>query len=1531
LRTWCRDKDLNYLWPKLWLPHELPTARILTFGYNANFSATKERSSSNIGDFAADLLFRMRYSEKTSERLGQVPIVVVAHSMGGLVFKKAFIQGHLSTEFGEIMSMIKAVLFLATPHRGTDLAGTLNKLLSSSVFGHSPKEYVMELAKRSPTINELNEAFRSHAPKLQIFSFYETLATAMRPISVMILDKSTSVMSYPNETSTPLNADHHNVCKFTSTNDPNYIAIVGALRNISNSLTSLPDGESTSDEDLRVIQSFLEVAAAPEEDLAFGYRARKQGACRWFMESEEVEAWLHATSGDVLWAHGQPGNGKSTVSTFVIEYLLEAGYHCSYFFFKSGQRRKKSPADMLLSLAYQTALRVPKFRRELAKLARSGVKVSNSDWTTMWEKLYSNHLANIKTEDVVYWVIDGVDESESSTQVVEFLCGVANFNTPIRILMLSRELPSIHRAFQQAKNELRIIEMALPDNSRDIRSMVAEEICYLASADDLKHEIIDEITKRAHGNFLWASLVTREVVKCHRHDQVKRVLNSTPDGMDQVYDRMMDIVEGLEASEDKILARILLTWATHAKNPITVEELSEAYPTELQPILDLSHTISRVCGQFVVVNPQGRVTLVHHSAREYLKKTKRRPFSLEPELANEELYGKCIVTLCDKGLRRNISTLKVPLLLPYASTSWAAHLGACSPESNRVLNALVRFFGGSSQLAWIQYLAMSGRLSELFVVSAKLTTYIGKRKQIEADRSSLLQPLSDLSMLESWVVDLTKLASRFGPYLSEDPTSIYKCIPALSPASSVIHQKFSKAPATSSSVSGLSRNDWDDSLVRVSGGEGRALRLAVSPLYLAVASDMPRGTVTIWDTNIFNEVKSIGMGKHVWCLTFNKSGSLLLCYTISQTFIWRTGDWSLQLSASNPHDERAIEVEWDENDIPFMVSEQRRVYRLEGLKWEQLDPTLLEEPDVPEGTFLGTPSCVAFNADCTQIVVAYRSFPLSVWDVDPPRMTARLTKRVRQGQGTANSFTGDNKVVWHPSGAEIFGIRGQVFKWSPIEDTYDYVKGDIGSIPHGISVSPSGQVFITMDVRGSVKIYDVSSMLPIYHLNSEDRISQILFSPDTVRFYDLRGSYCNVWEPECLRRLSEMTSEQVSNAEGTSKDSFWSDRETAISTPISFLTSERYAESKPAVTFVEPGRNTDDLIAYAKGDYTLNVYDSSSNRRHEIVKNMVKLQPEYLAWSRAHDHLAYSLSYGAATVLSVSVSNGAERAVLTEAVCTEKKPKDGGRIQQLLFDSTGTRLLVCRVNKSQVLSIPDGAVLAEHCTPDGEAAKWQRHPSETEYLIRISSLEIAIFCWNNLEQKNIFTIRATDLSPKPDMQKSNDAIAKSINDNNTNFDALSVNEISPTTLDAILDSHDPRVLLLRIVTMYLNRPRYSFIVLPTAQIHAAASTRNSTTGDRTIKPIAIPPSLASVVAHAVGILPDGRLVFLDNRLWVCTGALPLSPDTASARDILRHFFIPRDWVTTKDLRLCRLLRDGTLLCPSKGEVAVMRGDLVVEW
>jgi triacylglycerol esterase/lipase EstA (alpha/beta hydrolase family) len=87
-------------------------------------------------------------------------------------------QGQNDPQYETIIKAISAITFLATPHRGTALAQTLNLILDSLMITNA-KQYVSDLARNSLTLQKLNEQFRHIAPKLDIVSFYETLPTTI--------------------------------------------------------------------------------------------------------------------------------------------------------------------------------------------------------------------------------------------------------------------------------------------------------------------------------------------------------------------------------------------------------------------------------------------------------------------------------------------------------------------------------------------------------------------------------------------------------------------------------------------------------------------------------------------------------------------------------------------------------------------------------------------------------------------------------------------------------------------------------------------------------------------------------------------------------------------------------------------------------------------------------------------------------------------------------------------------------------------------------------------------------------------------------------------------------------------------------------------------------------------------------------------------------------------------------------------------------------------------------------------------------
>lgn len=1484
LRTWCHKRDLENLWPELWLPHEpeLSNARILTFGYNANFSARKDHTILTIGDFAKDLLYQMKHCEDGPERVGQVPLIVVAHSMGGLVFKKAFVHGHLDDEYRDIISNVKAVLFLATPHRGTDLATTLNKILTSSIFGHSSKDYVAELASKSPTIDDLNESFRHHASNVQIFSFYETLSTNVGPMSFMILEKQSSVLGYPKEISQPLIANHHNVCKFESVDDPNYVSVKGALRRIIPTIQPHEGNDKGFEEDLLQVTTLLGISGPPEEDLESASAVRKAGTCQSFLDSQELHNLVNADICPVVWVHAPPGSGKSTLCAAVFEHLQDKGHHCSYFFFKHEDHKKRALNNMLRSLAYQMALQLPAYRQKPAGVAKLGLQLQGADSLSIWRRLYLSILPNIEFTERATWVIDAIDESDSSKQVVEFISAVGGFKGSIRVLMFSRPLPSIHQSFQVTKRRVPVVEKVLPPNEHDIRLLVSDEIDYLSATEEFKLATVNEILRRSQGNFLWVSLVLNRVVNCHRQEQVKQVLETIPDGMERLYDRMLSVVANLDMQEDRTLARILLSWATYARTPVTVDELSQLYTTEFRSVMDIRHTASQICGQFVVIDTHNRITLIHQSARDYLEKSTLQSFSLDPETAHEQLFCKCFATLCDGTIRARLETLHTPPpFLHYASTSWAFHLESCAVESDRVLDMLVKFFDGMYPLSWIQYLSMSGHLSDLATVSKVLSSFSGQRKKKAIVQAPISRRLPDLSLIDTWAIDLMKLLVKFGRYLSEEPRAIYKWIPALCPTSSAMYERYSRKSAVTLSVSGLSKTTWDDCLARVSVSSGIACCHAVSPFHYAIAISpyWPTDSIVIRDTNLFKVQRLITTeDPSILFLAFNETGSQLACLGFYQTYVWTLDNWELVREVKNPPISNATEFKYDGTGSLVMVTDHLTVYKLlttrvdpsQPVSWVRLGPTLLKEPCFPKGV-VPKLSSVTLNAECTQLaVICWDS--LSIWSLDQPEIQFHLTvpQHVRWSP----------KIVWHPSGVHILGIAPRVFKWCPLEDIYDEVRLERHEAPPSvIQCSPNGLVFITGDAEGAIKVYDVLRMTVIYKFTSEDGSHNLFFSPDSLRIYDLQRTFCSVWGPSCLVQLAGGVSKWLGESASISEDTRgWCTANIHNNYVLAPIVEDR---KDSEITAIAVSNNTDELLAYANSDGAIMLYDLVNNSRQRIAE-CKSVRVRYIFWDQSQTRLAYRFLNEVVIVKVVIRNTTGQRQFSTETTFIKSGAGDpwtsGG---QVLFDDSWNLLLLVSGETSKVVALPGGEVMAEYDMPENEHNfQWMKHPSRPDKLICISSGHVSVFTWK-LEKQRCIPLKTAAVWG---------------------------------IWSRHIGSYSPNFLILSTFNMGLR-------VIPTSSIYSDDPNEQSIPTEL----IDFPKTTRQAISHPLGILPDERMVFLDRNLWVCTTVLRGGPGA-----ITRHFFVPHDWVTANDISLAQLLPDGTIILPSKGEVAIIRNQIMSE-
>lgn len=1449
------------------------------------------------------------------------------------------IHGSMNDEYKDIVSKIKAVLFLSTPHRGTDLADILNKILSGSVFGHSPKDYVNELTKKSPTIDELNEQFRHHASKLQIFSFYETLTTTVGPLKTLILEKHSSVLGYQHETPQPLVANHHDVCKFSSPEDPNYQSVKGAIRSIVNKVRCSNEHNCEGEKNLSILRKWLGVSNRPHDDLVDTSANRKPGTCEGLMQAPEFGKWLDSElrCPQLLWTHAPPGSGKTHQTSFVIDTLVERNAKCVYWFFEYRDARKRSLRNMLRSVAYQIAAHDPTYRQSLLDMQRTGTHVMNGDAHTIWRNILGSKLS--KCQSRIFLVIDALDEADSARTLLELFAGFGTVPLSIKILIMSRPLSSIRTSMLRLQKKAPNVifnEMALTDNLNDIRLAVTDEMDEFPGDEEFKQDIIKEIVSRSEGNFLWASLVLKRILQCHRQEDVQRVLRSTPDGMDQLYERMVEAIASLELEEDRNLSKIFLSWAMYAVRPVGMDELKDVYSAELSSLIDLRHTVGQLCGEFATLDAQDRIGLVHQTAREYLKNTNALPFSLAATEVNEELLSRCLTSLCDPALKGQMRQGKAPQFLTYAAASWHIHMERSSVDSDRALQMLVKFFHDSAPLSWIQYLATNDQLPLLVTISASLQSFVRRRRKADSVKPPTMHRILELGLLEGWAVDLVKMTGKFGNHLAEDPEAIYKYIPSLSPQNSVLYRKYADSSTSRISVSGLSGAEWDDCLARVTNGSDPSLHVAVSAQHLAVANDSPNGRIRIWNNVIFQEVHTFSPGEPICSITFSPSGSLLAVHGLDHTFIWRVDDGLLMAKVSNPHQDRADTLAFGPQEKFIIIATNlRRVYRLniesedQQLSWIAFDESLLEETALPDGAFINSPSSLAFNPDCTQLAVAYKGFPLSIWSLDPPEMIARCSvRRQAQGHTTSTAWTGVTRVVWHPFNGQVLGIYrdGQIFKWGPMDDTHEEVKQELDATPSEITVAQNGLVFATSDVRGTIKIYDFAHMAPMYKLTSDDIIKAVAFSPDSRRFYDLRGSYCNVWEPNCLIRLVEggaggsgaeagRDDDSITSSELKERTDSWSiaptDRDDSRSTVTSLAASEAHADSRPAITAVTPARENQRLVLYAKDDGTVEVLDSGRQRSHVLAQSAYGIGVGPAALAPKGNFAAYSLLNGRVTVKSVKVSLKSGKLIAKEML-VEKSDVGRGIVRQVLFHGEAERLFICGSKKLEIVcfSKDDVKTVTERELDDTETnqvARWDHHPTDPSLLLAFTASSIEVYSWDDVTRAK-YTV-PIDLSH-----------GKGLISLLPEASGLAIEDIVPSPRD--------KTRMAMVSFEENNNKVFGFIILDTSPLHgddAAAAT---------ILPIDIPEKVGQRIEQPVGFLEDGRLVFLDEALWVCTTRL--GPSGAAGGDnagptVKRHFFVPRDWLNSAGMALCRVQPDGTFLCPSKGELAVVKGDLGTDW
>ena len=1262
---------------------------------------------------------------------------------------------------------------------------------------------------------------------------------------------------------------------------------------------------------MKKVEELLGVDKGPQKDYTSLLHRCKEGTCRAVLSNSVFQRWEYAPPpSSMLWLYARPGSGKSVQASFLIQYLLAKGMPCQYFFFQHRDTVKQTAGDLLRSLAYQITLDLPAYKTTLAALSESNLKLEMMDARAIWDKLFVSALFTLEFETPLYWIIDALDDADSAQTIVELFPSLVPSHTPIRVLVTTRHSPLVRTAMQRAEATISVSSICLDNNIHDIRYYVDSERHYMPGNPRLRQWIVDQLVDRAEGSFLWVYLALREISECHEERHIVQVLHDIPSEMERMYQHMEKTIEGLKKPFDKALARMILAWTTYSRRSLHTDELLQALKPEHENILDLRRTINQLCGHFVEIDSNDYVTLVHHTAREYLINKVEVPFLLGREDAHEEIFKKTLLMYIHRNLRTKMDQEPLPPLYAYAATSWAYHLSRSSPESEDALNLMCKFFSQPFVLPWIQALATMRQLRVLVTTSQTLTAFTYQQRGFYQKRIAFLDRMSDFDTLELWAVDLLKLVGKFGANLLEDPTSIYSYIPPFCPYNSQISKLQRRSPGLLS-VEGLSNNDeWDNLLARLSvGSEHKASRIACSRQFLAVLTCA--GKIILWDSVTFEEYCTFSHQELVHLFCFSTDGEMLATYGYKTTKVWSVSWGHLIYELANPALVTPLALTFTRKDSVLLAGLNTGTFAQHVLgdpdsnEWQSLDSAIFSEDAGIEGTVLNSPTALHFSADGSQVAIAHRRYPLSVWALEPPKLINRC-RRITEGR--SRGWAGVVRLAWHPRNGQVLGIYtdGSIFKWHPVDQTHYELKVD--ATPSEIQVSFDGSVFLTGDVDGTIKLYNTSVFQMIYQLSSEDMVTAICFSPNGRRFYDIRGSCANIWEPNSLLRLYEGDNNPANETEtwGGSVKS------------MSLIASEANAETYVPITALS-ARPQGDILCVGNGDGLVEMQDTRTCEKIGVDKSKSDMIIEHLGWAADGGHFAYVELGSSLIVKSVDLKGKSQFPPKTQTIMKQRLHSQDGGAHRLLIDPSAKFVLVTTSAAAQVWSIQSGSICATYEPQQpGELVKWIAHPLENDYVLAFTAATVTEHLWKTLSPRYQWYFQSPGpTSPDDDSDGDRPGIQRSMT---TLLDTSSASEV----IDQIILSHNKAFILLFLYRRARYRRRWTrLLVLETAGFAMPSSTANEH-----LVSIPIPPDIASSIKRPLGVIGQDRLVFLDESFRVCSCSIR---HTGGPSALVHHFFLPRDWVNDESLELCQVLGDGTFLCPRRGEVAVIRSDLGSHW
>ncbi|PON24619.1 hypothetical protein TGAM01_v206549 [Trichoderma gamsii] len=600
-----KERGGNHMWLRDALPYDItggdnniPISRVMIHGYDS--SLQNSDSFQNLEDLGTSF-----YSSLRSMAIADSyrPIILIAHSLGGLIVKETLISLSKSNdeEDQNLLRAVYGIAFFGVPHDGMDIKSLI------SMAGDGPNRFLLEsIGNQSSQILGIYNRDFPHSlggqGESKIICFYETRLSPtatldekgnweMTGTAAVLVSKSSATHSRPWETGQQyicaINRTHSEMVKFSS-EDSEYEKVVGRIQSLVREARRAHEVQALIAQKRALQPTLSQQAQNCLKSLAFdSMRSRSlevesavSGTCEWLLQHETFRSWSELNQA-ILWIKGKPGSGKSTLLNYTFtkqKQLLSArdsDLVLSFFFHGRGGDLQKTPLGLFRSLLYQILKQIPDCLSNFVDIFENNCKVigeHGKEWQWHPEELWSafeSSLPEILKGRSVWLFIDALDESgedNAKDLVKKFKLLFKRANDPsagtnhLHICFSCRHYPIL--------DSPGLAEVCLEEENRaDICTYVQSELS--SSEEQISSTIEDSIIERASGVFLWAQLVVKRIQKLTIEgagpNHIKAAVDSLPKDLESLF---KELIRGMTPASVR-----LIQWIHFATRPLSIEEL----------------------------------------------------------------------------------------------------------------------------------------------------------------------------------------------------------------------------------------------------------------------------------------------------------------------------------------------------------------------------------------------------------------------------------------------------------------------------------------------------------------------------------------------------------------------------------------------------------------------------------------------------------------------------------------------------------------------------------------------------------------------------------------------------------------------------------------------------------------------------------------------------------------------------------------------------------------------------------------------